>query len=135
MAALVVSIVLICAGLVTSAGAQVVTNGNDSGAGSLRAAITFANANPGSTITFSLPANSTVTIATPLPAINANVTIDGSGSSGLTISGNNTNRVFFVLSGNVAISNLTISGGNATGGAGGSGGGRNRRNWPRGQGR
>jgi uncharacterized protein with beta-barrel porin domain len=122
-AATLASIALICASLLVAsiARAQVVTNGNDSGVGSLRDAIIFANANPGSTITFGLPANSTVTIATPLPAINANVAIDGSGSSGLTISGANTNRVFFVLSGNVSISNLTIAGGNATGGNGGSG--------------
>jgi hypothetical protein len=39
----------------------VVTNTNDSGAGSLRAAITAADATPGSTITFNLPANSTLT--------------------------------------------------------------------------
>jgi autotransporter-associated beta strand protein len=123
VAALVVSVVFIAASFVAvpSARAQIVTNGNDSGAGSLRSAIIFANANPGSTITFSLAANSTVAIATPLPPINANVTIDGSGSPGLTLSGANANRVFFVLSGNVAISNLTIANGNATGGYGGSG--------------
>jgi hypothetical protein len=78
----------------------VVSNTADSGAGSLTAAITAANASPGSTITFSLAANSTIALTGPLPAINANVTIDGSGSSGLTISGGNSSRVFFVLGGN-----------------------------------
>jgi hypothetical protein len=101
----------------------VVSNTASSGAGSLTAAITAANASPGSTITFNLPANSTITLNGPLPAINANVTIDGSGSAGLTLSGGNSNHVFFVLGGNATFENLTIANGNATGGAGGSGGG------------
>jgi uncharacterized protein with beta-barrel porin domain len=105
------------------AGDAVVTNTNASGAGSLSAAITTANSG-GGTITFAAGlAGQTISISgAALPAINANVTIDGSGAAGLTISGANTNRVFFVQSGTVAISNLTIAGGNATGGAGGSGG-------------
>jgi uncharacterized protein with beta-barrel porin domain len=109
--------------LASSASAQiVVTNTNSSGAGSLTAAITAANVSPGSTITFSLPTNSTITLTGPLPAINANVTIDGSAVSGLSISGGNSNRVFFVLSGNATIENLAIANGNATGGSGGTGG-------------
>jgi uncharacterized protein with beta-barrel porin domain len=110
---------------VTVASAQVVTTTADcTGCGSLRDAITFANANPGSTITFAVAANSTLTISNgPLPAINANVTINGAGSSGLTISGGNANRVFFVLSGNATFENLAIANGNATGGAGGTGAG------------
>src|SRR5580704_13506087 len=84
----------------------VVSNTASSGAGSLAAAITAANASPGSTITFSLPANSTLTLTGPLPAINANVTIDGSGAAGLTISGGNSSRVFFVLGGNATIENI-----------------------------
>ena len=57
-----------------------VTNTADSGPGSLRAAITYANANPGAdTITFDIPGTGVQTIApqSPLPAITASVTIDG----------------------------------------------------------
>jgi len=104
-----------------------VTNTADSGAGSLRDAITNANTTPGSTIVFSLPANSILTVLTPLPPITAGVTIDGSGTPGLTLSGGSTsavtgNRVFFVASGTAAISNLTIANANAIGGAGAIGG-------------
>ena len=67
-----------------------VTNTADSGAGSLRDAITNANATPNSTIVFSVPANSTLTILTPLPPITAGVSIDGSGTPGLTLSGGST---------------------------------------------
>ena len=52
--------------------------------------------------------------------VNANVVIDGAGFS---IDMNNADRAFFVAGGNVAISNLTIQNGNATGGSGGIGGG------------
>ncbi|WP_163156010.1 autotransporter-associated beta strand repeat-containing protein [Bradyrhizobium uaiense] len=116
-------VVAVCLGTVTAAQAQfVVTTTADSGPGSLRDAINQANV-AGGTITFNLPANSTIATSTAngaLPPINNNVTIDGSGSSGLVISGGNANRVFFVLSGTVAISNLTIANGSAQGGAGGA---------------
>ena len=115
-------VVAVCLGTVTAAQAQfVVTTTADSGPGSLRDAINQANV-AGGTITFNLPANSTIATSAAngaLPPINNNVTIDGSGSSGLVISGGNANRVFFVLSGTVAISNLTIANGSAQGGAGG----------------
>jgi uncharacterized repeat protein (TIGR01451 family) len=70
----------------------IVTTTQDSGPGSLRAAITFANSNPGPhTISFDLPARNvppyvdydpnfgtwTIHVASPLPAITGNVTIDG----------------------------------------------------------
>lgn len=114
---------LLC--LATPAHAQfVVTNSNDSGAGSLRAAIIAADASPGSTITFSLPANSTITLTTgDLPAITTSTTINGSGVPGLTLNGNNTSRGFFVYSGTVAISNIAIANTLAQGGAGGVDGG------------
>ncbi|MDJ0387708.1 autotransporter domain-containing protein [Roseomonas sp. E05] len=110
------------------AGNYVVTQATDTGntgaAGSLSWAIAQANANPGSTITFSSSlANTTVVLGAPLPVISSSVTIDGSGASGLTISGNNQNRVFFVNGGTVAVENLTIANGSAQGGAGASGGG------------
>jgi autotransporter-associated beta strand protein len=108
----------------TGAKAQfVVTSTNDTGAGSLRAAITVADAAPGSTITFSLAPNSTITLASDLPAITTSTTINGAGAPGLTLNGNNASRGFFVYSGTVAISNINIANTLAQGGTGGLGGG------------
>ncbi len=104
---------------VAQAATITVSNTLDSGAGSLRDAISTAGV--GDTIAFSIPANSTITLTSgPLPIISQNLTIDGAGSSGLKIDGNGANRVFFVDSGNVTIQNLTIQNANATGGAGGN---------------
>ncbi|MFC6049737.1 autotransporter domain-containing protein, partial [Methylobacterium hispanicum] len=102
-----------------------VSNTSDSGAGSLRQAIISANAETGaSTITFAagLARQTIIVGSTPLPAIKSDITIDGANAPGLTISGGNANRVFFVLSGTVAIQNLTIADGKATGGQGSGGG-------------
>ena len=63
----------------------VVTNTDDSGEGSLRQAILDANANEGAeTITFAIPGSGrhTITVATALPAIAENTTIDGTSQSG-----------------------------------------------------
>ncbi len=97
------------------------TGNNTSDPTTLAGAITAANSNPGSTIYLSLPSNSTITLTSALPTIEANMTINGGGAPGVTISGNNTNRVFFVDNGTVTIQNLTISQGSAVGGTGGSG--------------
>ncbi|MBI4748117.1 MAG: right-handed parallel beta-helix repeat-containing protein [Acidobacteria bacterium] len=95
----------------------VVTNGNDSGAGSLRQIITDACA--GSTITFS--GVTTVTLTTAELAINKNLTING--GSGVTVTrstagGTPNFRIFNITSGSVAMNNLTISNGNQTLGGG-----------------
>ena len=66
-------------------GSFVVTNTNDSGAGSLRQAILDANAAAGAeTITFAIPGSGrhTITVASALPAITENTTIDGTSQSG-----------------------------------------------------
>ncbi len=62
----------------------VVTNTNDSGNGSLRAAILYANANPAADgapnlISFSIPGSGleTITLFSPLPVVTEPVTIDG----------------------------------------------------------
>ena len=102
----------------TQAATITVSSTADAGAGSLRTALTTAAA--GDNIVFTTPANSTITLASPLPIINQNLTINGAGSAGLKIDGGGTNRVFFVNSGAVNISNMTIQNGNATGGAGGN---------------
>ncbi len=69
------------AGVPTAAAATfIVTNGNDSGPGSFRAAIVAANANPGAdTIVFNIPGLSpqAITPQSPLPCVTDTVDIDG----------------------------------------------------------
>ena len=94
-----------------------VSNGGDSGAGSLRQAIFDSNAAGGTnTITINSGVG-TVTLSRSLPMITASVTVTGNNS---TVNANNTGRAFFVQSGTVAISNLTINNAVAQGGAGGA---------------
>ena len=66
--------------------------------GSLRSAILYANAHPGTKITFAATlAHHTITLSHELPLILGNGTvIDGSGAPHLTISGHDKFRVFFV---------------------------------------
>ena len=110
---------------------QIVTTNSDTGPGSLSEAITYANANPGTTITFGI-SNQTITLTSPLPLIlGNNTTIDG-GSNNITVSGANTYRVFFIgaagqepgtyPSTTATIDNLTIANAKAQGGTGGDGG-------------
>ena len=82
-----------------------VSNTNDSGAGSLRQAIT--SANNGDVINISL--TGTITLASELPMITKTITINGN-SAGTTISGNNTCRIFTVdiSTGTVKLNNLNI---------------------------
>jgi uncharacterized protein with beta-barrel porin domain len=99
-----------------------VTTNADSGAGSLRQAIIDANAGDRILFASSLAGSDTITLATMLPLIDKNLEIDGSANANLAIDGNNANRAFFVRSGTVSISNLTIQDVSATGGAGGGDG-------------
>ena len=92
-----------------------VTNGNDSGAGSLRQAIFDSNA-AGGTNTITIAAGTTVTLSQSLPMITTSVTVTGNNN---TLDANNAGRAFFVQSGTVAISNLTINNAVAQGGVGG----------------
>lgn len=64
--------------------AAVVTNTNDSGPGSLRDAVTQANIFSG-TITFNLPTPAVITLQSPLPVLNRNITMTGPGANQLTI--------------------------------------------------
>ena len=92
----------------------VVTTANDSGAGSLRQILTDA-ACP--TITFASGVT-TITLAGTQLIVARNVTIDG--GSGVTISGNNASRVFYVNPGvTAAFAGLTITGGRDSGNGGG----------------
>lgn len=114
-----------------AATAFTVSNISDSGAGSLRQAITDANGAGAGTHTITFDgglAGGAITLASDLPAITNNVTVDGAAASGLVISGNETNRVFFVGADDgsavaVTIANLTVQNGQATGGNGGAAGG------------
>lgn len=98
-----------------------VTNTNDSGTGSLRAAITSANTAGGTnTITFQSGVTGTITLTSgTLPAITNNLTIAGpSGSPGITIDGNHSVRILQVNTG-ATLQNLTFANA-STNGAGGA---------------
>jgi hypothetical protein len=104
----------------------VVTSAADtSGHGTLRSAILYANAHPGTTITFAAKlAHHTIALSHELPLILGNHTvINGSGAPHLSISGADKYRVFFVGDTtdtvSATIENLTISHALAKGGDGG----------------
>ena len=84
----------------------------DSGAGSLRQAIT--DAASGDTINFNLSGcPCTITLTTGELVINKSLAITGPGSSQLAVSGNNASRVFFIGAGTaVELRGLTVTGGN-----------------------
>ncbi|NJM62910.1 MAG: DUF4347 domain-containing protein, partial [Oscillatoriales cyanobacterium RU_3_3] len=92
-----------------------VTNNNDSGPGSLRAAI--ASAQAGDTIQFAASlANQTITLTSGQLVINKNLTIDAVGAANLTVSGNNASRVILTEgSTNVTLKNLIIANGRVSG--------------------
>ena len=96
------------------------TLSDDVNLGTLRYAIV--NAPPGSTITFqSGLTGKTIILQSQLPAINKDLTIDGSGTR-VTISGNNQYRVFEVNGGTVSIKGLIIADGKMIGSNGPDGG-------------
>jgi hypothetical protein len=105
--------------ITVNCGPSVVTNTNDSGAGSLRDTINTAC--PGNTITFNIPAGDpgfgggvyTITLTSAELLIDKNLTITGPGAN-LQISGNATVRVFNVTVGNpetVTLSGMVIANG------------------------
>ncbi|MFL5729068.1 MAG: hypothetical protein ACJ75J_06220 [Cytophagaceae bacterium] len=67
-------------------GSSVVSNLTDSNPGSLRAAILYANSNPGSIITFTATGTGIITLASPLPSIDLTTTIDGTTGFGYNAS-------------------------------------------------
>ena len=75
----------------------VVYNTANSGRGSLRTAIINAEQVPGSSIF--IATSGVITLLSPLPAINADVSIVGPGANVLSVSGNGTYEVFDVESG------------------------------------
>ena len=98
----------------------VVTSTADNGPGTLRAALAGAASNDVITFAVSLPA--TITLTSGELFLPANVTINGPGAGNLSISGNNSGRVFHIgPSITVNISGLTIRDGLALGGSIGAG--------------
>ncbi|HEX5848665.1 MAG TPA: choice-of-anchor Q domain-containing protein [Rubrobacter sp.] len=97
-------------------------NGDANGC-TLREAIYAANASPGAdTITFDLGAGAhTITLGSTLPVVTDDdgLTINGQQNQ-ITISGNNSVRVFYVNSGaRLDLNNLTVANGDSGGGSGG----------------
>lgn len=112
----------ICASPKLASAAVMVTNTNDSGTGSLRAAITLANATPGTEIDFNITSSPvgnvwTIKPTTPLPAITANSTkIDGTTQT-TNVSDSNTSGPEVVINGSLAGSSangLTIGSNSCT---------------------
>src|SRR5262249_10342294 len=97
-----------------------ILNTLDKGAGSLRDTITKAKS--GDRIVFDPSLDrQTITLTSDQLTINKSLDIEGPGASLLTISGNDTNRVFSVNEGlSVTIAGLTITHGRAGGGSNGS---------------
>jgi|SRR5664279_2758182 len=90
-----------------------VSNTNDDGDGSLRAAITQANMAGGGEVTFCV--TNTITLLSPLPSL-TNISITRPGTNLLTISGGNQVPVFAMNSGTTnTLSGLTIANGMAQG--------------------
>jgi len=102
----------------TALAALIVTNTNDSGAGSLRQTIINSSAGNGVTFDPSL-AGQTITLSSQI-VIDKNLIIDGSAlAPKINISGNNSVRVFVVNSGvTVVMNSLSIKNGKATGNGG-----------------
>jgi hypothetical protein len=98
---------------------QVVTNGSDSGAGSLRDIVALAS--PGETIAFA-PGVTAVTLTSGEIAIAKNLTIQGSGIGGVVVQRDGsapTFRLFHILNGaSVTLRGLTIRNGRALEGGG-----------------
>lgn len=118
---LTTAVLILTVATTNAAATFTVTNTNDSGAGSLRQAITDANTAAGAdTIVFDASFNTarTIGLAGTVLSIGGNdaLTITGPAANLLTVSGNNVSRVFQIESGigQVTISGMTITGGNGT---------------------
>jgi hypothetical protein len=129
------ALLIFCGALpvLSSAATFVVSNTGDNGGvnpapnagtGTLRQAIVDANANGGpgpDIITFNTGVTGTILLASALPNLADDVTINGPGANVLSVDGNNASRVFDIASGKtVTISGLTITGGIAPNNFGGA---------------
>jgi hypothetical protein len=93
-----------------------VSNLNDSGAGSLREAISDADVDFGeqNIVSFASGLSGTINLASALPVITNNLAINGPGAGVLTVNGHGHGSVFTVARVQTSINNLTITGGNST---------------------
>jgi fibronectin-binding autotransporter adhesin len=92
---------MVCAAVPAHGGTFNVTTTSDTGTGSLRQAVLDANDSPdaSNTITFTLPANSTITLASSLEDIaKATLIFDATAATGLTIDGPGANFLTFTTS-------------------------------------
>ncbi len=105
-----------------ASGSLTVTNTNDSGAGSLRAALTFAESDPdASTITFAAGLSGIIQLQSPLDDVTTNVTIQGPGANVLTVRRNaGGNYGLLNIGATATISGLALANGNLPSGAGGA---------------
>jgi hypothetical protein len=111
-----ISVGILGLALVTTQGATfTVTTTGDSGPGSLRQAMSDANATPGDhIIVFTI--NGTMVLSSPLPTVTHNTVIAGPGTNHLTISGSNAVQIFSFNTGTTnTISGLTMANAKATG--------------------
>ena len=93
-----------------------VTNLSDGGRGSLREALTNANATSApDTITFASGVKGTLTLTLGELTISSDVSLVGPGATNLTISGGNANGLFNITKGTVSLSGLTLANGLAKG--------------------
>jgi len=109
-----VCLALACTLSASASGAATITVtslADDGGAGELGAAITAANASPGSTITFASGINGTITLTSALPTITAGMTIQG--AYVIAVDGAAEYRPFYINApgASVTISGLTIRNG------------------------
>src|SRR6056297_4282133 len=115
------AILLLCFSA-TAGELETVTNTSDSGAGSLRQAI--ADVDTGGTISFDNALSGDVITLSSEITINKSLTIQGLGADKLSVSGNNSNRIFYIENNsNVNISDLSIVDGNRMGTRARNGGG------------
>ena len=96
----------------------------DSGVGTLRDAITQADANTGNSYAINFSVTGTIQLTSPLPDLSNNIALNGPGASDLTVQRDSSPStplfsVFMVDSGVIEIiSGITISGGNSINGGG-----------------
>jgi hypothetical protein len=94
-----------------------VTNKNDSGAGSLRQAIS--DATNGDTIVFDPTLTGAITLTSGELLLNKSITLNGPGANILSLNGNSSSSVLHIASGSSLIANLGITNGYTTESGGG----------------
>jgi hypothetical protein len=114
------TLALLSLGVSARAATLTVDSATDSGAGSLRAAITKANASPrADRIAFSPGIGDTIALKRSLPVISAPLRVEGPGATDLSLTGSGTSHLLAIdlpRAGEVEITGLTLRGGVAAAG-------------------